>query len=261
MQRDEFKAIVKRSFARVLRAAGATALVLALIAAYARFIEPTWLCVRHIKLSDTPTIRILHVSDIHFKGDAQYLEKVVATINRIDADMVCFTGDLIEDAAFLKEALHLLAKVNKPMYGVPGNHDQWALRSFDGIRDTFRSTGGAWLADNTILLPSKRAAIMTVASRHNRTPTGYKRILLEHYPSGVDQIRDLRFNLILAGHTHGGQIAIPFMHKYSKPLDLGDYDRGLFQSPCGPLYVNPGIGTFYLNMRFCCRPEIALIEL
>jgi predicted MPP superfamily phosphohydrolase len=233
----------------------------ALGAAYARCIEPRWLCVRRVTLASPPTVRLIHISDIHFAGDARYLRRVVAVINATEADLVCFTGDLIEDAAFAGDALRLLATINKPLYGVPGNHDQWALRSFDGVGAAFRKTGGNWLTNTPVLLPGKRIALLTLAALSEPTPPGYRRILLEHYPEAVDTLRGVRFALILAGHTHGGQVRIPLVNRFVMPFDVGRYDKGLFQTPYGPLYVNPGIGTFYGNVRFLCRPEITVIEL
>ena len=261
MQPIEFMRFVNRCLARVLRVVGTIAAVIALCIAYARFVEPTWLCVRHITLSPSPTVRVIHITDIHFKGDTQYLEKVVAVINRLDADFVCFTGDLVEEAAFEEGALRILSKVNKPLYGVPGNHDQWVIRSFVRMRGVFRKTGGDWFSHETILVPSKRVALMTFAGCHEQTPPGYKRILMEHHPEAVEHLRGERFDAILAGHTHGGQVRIPFASRSALPIDIGKYDRGLYQTPCGPLYVNPGIGTFYLNMRFLCRPEITVLEI
>ena len=253
--------MLKRSLLRVLPAAGVIVVSVALCVAYARFVEPRWLCVRHFTLSSSPTIRVIHISDIHFTGDTQYLERVTQTINGMNADLVCFTGDLIEDAAFLKGALHILSKVNKPMYGVPGNHDYRALRSFDDVRKAFRETGGDWLTDKPVLVPSKQCVLLPLPALDEQMPAGYKRILLDHYPDAVGKIHGERFDLILAGHTHGGQVRVPFVHRCVLPFDLDTLDKGLFQTPCGPLYVNPGIGTFYLKMRFRCRPEITLIEI
>jgi len=261
MRHIEFVRLVNRYLSRVLKVVGGIVALVALCAGYARFVEPTWLCIRHVTLSAAPTVRVIHITDIHFKGDTQYLEKVVATINRLDADLVCFTGDLVEDASCLDGALRILSKVNKPMYGVPGNHDQWVLRSFDSLRDTFRRTGGDWLSGPSILVPSKHVVLMTVAGCHEPTPPGYKRILMEHHPDIAAQRGGLRFDVMLAGHTHGGQVRIPFANRSALPIDIGKYDRGLFQTASGPLYVNPGIGTFYLNMRFICRPEITVIEI
>ena len=134
-------------------------------------------------------------------------------------------------------------------------------RPFDGIRAPFSKTGGAWLSDSLSLLPSKRVALMTLAGSRAPTPPGYKRVLLEHYPDAIEPMRGAQFDLILAGHTHGQQVRLPFVNKRLLPFDVGICDRGLFQTPCGPLYVNPGIGTYYLNVRFLCRPEVTMIDL
>ena len=89
---------------------------------------------------------------------------------------------------------------------------------------------------------------------------GLKRLLLVHYPLFVEQVKG-SFDLILAGHSHGGQVRIPFWGALTLPYRVGHYDLGLFQTQAGPLYVNPGIGTFYLPVRTWCRPEISVIEL
>ena len=253
-------AVLKRAIARALSLVGVFMLVVVACIIYARYIEPTWLCVRHVRLSQVPTVRVIHITDIHFKGDTQYLEKVVRIINGTDADLVCFTGDLIEDAVFLKEALRILSKVNKPMYGIPGNHDEWVIRSFDDYRAVFQATGGQWLDKISVPIPSRKVELVTMACMNEPKQPGYKRILLEHYPGAVTQIRNEHFDLILSGHTHGGQVRIPFVSRYVLPCE-DTYDRGLFQTSCGPLYVNPGIGTYHTNMRFRCRPEIAVIDL
>jgi len=255
----ELLRMLTRSLLRVLFVVGVIVLLAAICGVYARYVEPRWLCVRHITLSNPATVRVIHISDIHFSGDTRYLEKAVRTINGAEADFVCFTGDLVEDAAFLKGALQILAKVNKPMYGVPGNHDRWALRSFDDVRETFQKTGGDWLTGRSVLVSSKQVALMTMASLKDQTPPGFKRVLLEHYPDAVEQIRGARFDLILAGHTHGGQVRIPLIERLIFPSDVGKYNRGLFQTQVGPLHVSPGIGTFLLNIRFLCRPEVTVI--
>ena len=98
----------------------------ALCVAYAFLIEPRWLAVRHLTITPVPRVRLVHVSDLHYKGDRRFLEKVVAAINRIDAQAVCFTGDLVEDSQHLQAWLQILGGIEAPMFGVPGNHDLWA---------------------------------------------------------------------------------------------------------------------------------------
>src|SRR5579859_2959440 len=113
-----------------------------LAATDAKWFEPKWLKVRHLRLSAAkPTHRIVHFTDLHHKGDRAYLGSVVDHINRLSPDFVCFTGDLIEEGRYLPEALQLLSAIKSPMYGVPGNHDYWSKVPFDGIARCFAASG------------------------------------------------------------------------------------------------------------------------
>src|SRR5271168_3800236 len=117
-----------------------------LAAGDARLLEPTWLKVQHVPL-DGPKAgcRCVHFSDIHHKGDRAYLQDVVKGVNSLKPDFVCFTGDLVENKAFLPEALDILSGIQKPMFGVPGNHDYTSGVPFQPIEECFAATGGAWL--------------------------------------------------------------------------------------------------------------------
>jgi len=89
----------------------------------ARWLEPGWVKVRKLRLGQgKPVRRFVHVTDVHHKGDRAYLQGVVAKINALSPDFVCFTGDLIEEGTYLPEALALLSGIKSPLYGVPGNH-------------------------------------------------------------------------------------------------------------------------------------------
>jgi len=88
-----------------------------------------------------------------------------------------------------------------------------------------------------------------------------KNILMVHYPAWAKLLGDRKFDLILAGHSHGGQVRIPFYGPIMLPFGVGEYDLGLFHTPCGPLYVGAGLGWFPVPIRFNCRPEIAVIEI
>ena len=266
MNRKTMLTITWRSLRRVLLAFIAIGLFAGLCVAYGFFIEPHWLKVRRVTLADKPSVRLIHMSDIHYKGDRKYLQKVVDTINRTHADAVCFTGDLMENSKYLDECMQLLSQINKPVYGVPGNHDVWERLPFDKIRSCFRKTGGDWLNDTNAVALNGRILFLGCSGAglplsNNALPAATKRILLCHYPIIADRLADRRFDLILAGHTHGGQVRIPLLSSSIMSYDILPYDRGLFQTTAGPLYVNPGIGSFYLDLRFFCRPEITIVEL
>ena len=239
------------------------ALVLAAVAAVvdAVVVEPQWVKVRRVRLTPAPSCRIVQFSDLHYRGDRAALERVVARINALDADVVCFTGDLVEDDAFLPEVLAILGTVNKPLYGIPGNHDIWSARDDAAAVEAFARTGGRWLADGSVLTGKGVTLVGGVRAGQQAAPAapGERWVLLLHDPRQVKSLGDQHFNLILAGHTHGGQLRIPFVWRRLLP-DIAEYDRGLFQTPAGPLYVNPGLGTFMIQARFACRPEITVLE-
>ncbi len=93
-------------------------------AGYSLSWEPTWLITRHVSLSaGKPAHRFVHFTDLHHKGDRHYLERVVDTINALNPEFVCFTGDIVEDSAFLPESLEFMRRIRAPLYGIPGNHD------------------------------------------------------------------------------------------------------------------------------------------
>ncbi len=233
----------------------------------AKLVEPTWLKVRHQKIGTKPAHRFVHFSDLHHKGDRAYLESVVETINRLAPDFVCFTGDIVEEAKFLPEALEILSGVKAPMFGVPGNHDFWSKISFEPVFKCFAATGGAWLPDGRHEVAGGKLNLIGVTCSHaNQAMVPLdpraKNILLMHYPAWVKKLGGQKFDLMLAGHSHGGQVRIPFYGAPVVPFAVDEYDLGLFQTPAGPLYVNPGIG--YLSgfeFRFNCRPEITVIEI
>lgn len=232
----------------------------------ARWLEPTWLKVRHLRMGDDPpAVRLVHFTDLHYKGDRAYAESVVNTINSFSPDLVCFTGDIIEQARFLPEALEILSDVKSPLFGVPGNHDYWSGASFTDIGRCFAATGGAWLLDEQQAVAGGKINLVGITCRsfYNVPPPlnpEAKTVLLMHYPAWIKRQGDHRFDLVLAGHSHGGQVRIPFYGAIALPPGVDEYDLGLFQTESGPLYVNPGIGWFYFDLRFNCRPEVTVIE-
>lgn len=232
----------------------------------ATWLEPTWLKVRHLRIgAGPPAARLVHFSDLHYKGDRAYAESVVTTINSFSPDLVCFTGDIIEQARFLPEALEILSGIQSPLFGVPGNHDYWSGASFADIGRCFAATGGAWLLDEQLTVADGKINLVgiTCQSYYNVPPPmnpEVRTVLLMHYPAWIKRQGDRHFDLALAGHSHGGQVRVPFYGALTLPDFVDEYDLGLFQTPSGPLYVNPGIGWYYFDVRFNCRPEVTVIE-
>ena len=292
-RRDEMTPFVRRNWLRYLIYGG-----MACCAAEGFLIEPHWIRIDRLSLGKSPSVRVVHISDIHFKGDSAYLSRIVDKVNQLSPDIVCFPGDIVEDTRYLEEALTALGRIKVPLYGVPGNHEYWSGASFERIGECFRRTGGDWLVDQSAVtlggkvlivgssgaevstqrtasefaMPGRRtdwspaSAFAPGASRHGQVLTpppvpGAKRILLTHYPAVVDSIRGEAYDLILSGHAHGGQVRLPFFGALLVPYGVQGYQLGTYMTPAGLLHVSSGLGTFFLPVRFGCRPDITAIEL
>ena len=258
----QFPKLNRRRFFKIAALMTPLALV-----ADAKWIEPTGVKLRRVNLAKgKPAHRFVHFTDLHHKGDRDYLQSVIASINSLSPDFVCFTGDIIEEEKYLGEALEILSGIKAPMYGIPGNHDYWSKASFETIGRCFAATGGAWLVDEQLVIAGGKINLFGQAQLWPKHPVpaakpGMKNLLLIHYPALVKKLGTQKYDLILAGHSHGGQVRIPFYGPVMVPFGVDEFDLGLFQTASGPLYVNPGIGYIYdYNFRFNCRPEITVIE-
>jgi len=246
---------------------GASLLMPCAVAADARWIEPGWIEIRRLRLTDgKPTHRFVHFTDLHHKGDRTHTRSIVEMINSLSPDFVCFTGDIMEEGKYLPEALEILSGVKAPMFGVPGNHDYWSKVPFDGMIKCFAATGGAWLVDEQQVIAGGKINLIGMAHIGPKHPSpsavpGMKNILLMHYPAWAKLFNDQKFDLLLAGHSHGGQVRIPFYGPIMVPFGVDEYDLGLFQTKAGPLYVGSSIGWYPIPERFNCRPEITVIEI
>ncbi len=243
------------------------------------FLEPKWLSVKHWKKAENASVRLVHFTDLHYRGQDDYTEKVIKRINSLSPDIICFTGDLVEKTAHLKGALDHLSNLKAPLYAVPGNHDYWSGASFAEIGSFCAATGGAWLENNSVKIKSKNLSITGIylkdrflyrrgEENYSAPPTeppaaepNCSTILLAHHPETVKHLGGRKYDLVLAGHSHGGQVRLPFAGALIVPNGVGPYDKGRFSTPAGPLYVNPGIGTWHLPVRFLCRPELTVIDL
>ena len=227
-----------------------------------RLIERTWLRIARFELYPQPTDRFVHFSDLHYKGDANYAAEIVQRINALAPKFVCFTGDLVEDARFAPAALDFIRQINRPVYGCPGNWDYRSGADFRTYEKAFAATGGGWLEDRQIVLPEAGIELIGMGLRGVHAlgePRAVRRILLIHYPIQADRLDGRRYDLILAGHSHGGQVRLPFYGAPILPYGVGRYEQGRFDSLGGPLYVNAGVGTYLVPVRINCRPEITVI--
>lgn len=229
-------------------------------------IELIHLRVRSLDADPNGKIRLLHFTDLHYKGDRAYAQRVVDAINAAAPDFVCFTGDLVENRKWLGEALGFIEKIKVPVYGSPGNHDYHSGSPFSEYQRVFSGTGGRWLADDAMVLPQYNLELVGMGTDGVavlKPPQAPTRFLLSHFPRSVEDLARAHhsFDWIMAGHSHGGQVRIPGYGAPILPWGVGKYDLGYFETAAGPLYVNPGIGWYTLPFRFNCRPELTIVRI
>ena len=247
-----------------------------LTALYARYVEPEWLKTVRIDLATSnPAIRIVHITDAHFIGDRNYFLRAVRRINDLDPDYVCFTGDLVETEDALEEALDLLCRVRAPVLAVMGNHDYWGGCDVDDVEKALSAQGGRLLVNDHAEFTKNGRRVVFVGVDDLLTgdpdPAAAWRpaedledatvVALTHSPAEFDRLGAYSFDLGLAGHSHGGQVRIPGYGALVVPPRVGRYEKGLYETPSGPVYVNPGLGTRGLKVRLFCRPEITVFHL
>jgi predicted MPP superfamily phosphohydrolase len=227
-------------------------------------------------------MRIVQVSDFHYAEytEAFFLRDMVRTINRLRPDMVLLTGDFITFSPLprsfaLRHApvcAEILSGIECPLrYASLGNHDY--IVGATEIAGTLREHGIPVLMNSAVALErgGQRvwlAGLGSACTGDADAATAIPRdaaqeavIVLAHEPDILPDIARYNVDLMLSGHTHGGQVRIPFLPPIHLP-DFGQkYVEGLFRLGPTQLYVNRGIGAVGLPFRFRCPPEITVLTL
>jgi predicted MPP superfamily phosphohydrolase len=242
-------------------------------------------------------LTVLHLSDVHagsFATNELSLAKAVRWAEPLDPDLVFLTGDIVGDPKRSAACLELLSRLHPPlgMFAVTGNHEYGLSKGpFARRRDThwrWAEAGITLLSDSCVVLPCRGGAGITVcgadycsggfgfwAGDGARRTTGAPRppagrpdvqdafsILLIHEPPAADSpLADL-FPLAFAGHTHGGQLRVPWLSGLTPLNDESrEYLAGAYAWGAGQLVVSRGIGTGFLPFRLLTRPEATLWRL
>jgi hypothetical protein len=267
------------------KAAAGTALLCAAGAVYAREVEPRWIEVKTVELllprlaPEFDGYRIVQFGDLHLDDwpDPARLARVIKTVNRQRPDLVAITGDLASHSARRLDAEGLVGNLKKLLardgvVAVLGNHDY--ITGAPLIRRCLRD-GGVTELTNAFLTLRRRGVELHVAGVDDLMegccrldlvlrdlPGRGATILLAHEPDFADASAATgRFDLQLSGHSHGGQIRVPFLRRLALPPFSQRYIAGLHRVRGMALYTNRGLGTIHLRLRFLCRPEITVLTL
>jgi len=247
-------------------------LALALWFAEMRFIEPSMIVERHAELHLGFRARLALISDYHMGlyNDPAFLERVVDRLNAMPLDAVLIAGDhLGKPDRPLSELLAPLSRLKHPAFSVPGNHDESAPGP--PVRDELRRTllaVGVTPVEYTHVV-RERFTLIGLGDHFARrdgiqavlaAPSDKPRIVLMHNPDSAMALPRGSVALALAGHTHGGQIRIPWLYRRAIPCRY-PFDRGLHRFAPVPVFVTSGLGQTGLPMRFLNPPVIDVIEI
>jgi uncharacterized protein len=275
--------------------AAAAGAAVAGVAADAFAIEPNRVAVTRHRLgtSGGPVVRIAHLTDLHLQSVGRHEERIAAEVAALRPNLIVLTGDSIDRAGHL-DVLGTFLTLLDPQttkLAILGNWEHWAGVNVPELARVYQRHHCRLLRNESIVLtfgatellvtglddlvggaPDVRAALADVMPRPNH-------LLLAHCPMHRDAYRsaagttalgtpqpsievDQRLvapQLMLAGHTHGGQLA-PFGWAPLRPHGSGRYVRGWYRDDPIPLYVSAGLGTSIIPARFCAPPEVAFFE-
>jgi uncharacterized protein len=249
---------------------------------YAHKIEPFWFEVKQIDIT-LPQLdrafagyRIVQISDLH-AGDIinrKHLNSVIDAVNEQKPDLVVITGDHVSRLPRrYVDLLDIYARLHARdgTLAILGNHDVY--NDADPIRTALKMNGVKLLENDVYTLERERATLHIagvgdVFAKEDKLdrvlaqlpPTGAA-IMLAHEPDFADEVAATkRFGLQLSGHSHGGQIRLPFFDGYVPEL-AQKYPLGRYQVGDMIQYTNRGIGSVKIYARFNCRPEISVFTL
>ncbi len=249
--------------------------------------EPRWLGVgRHeVKLGagGGPPVRLLQLSDLHASEQVSldFIRSAVTKGLELKPDLICLTGDFI---TWRYDAFRQYAEVLKPLADVApvfaclGNHDGGRWVGSTGYRDT--SLVRELLARARVELLHNRSTVLSVRGRRFGVTgvgdlwaeeldaaaafagagPGAPTILLSHNPDSKESLRAYPWDLMLCGHTHGGQCDLVFFGTPFAPVQDKRFVRGLHRWEERWIHVTKGVGNLH-GMRLNCRPEVSLLTL
>jgi predicted MPP superfamily phosphohydrolase len=275
---------------RLLRQIWITLTLVGLLAGiWAFWWEPSSRTVKHetISVRGWPEtlrgMRIAVLADLHtgspYNG-LESLQKIVERTNALEPDLILLPGDFVVQGVLGGVFIHPdeiapeIAKLRAPLgvYAVMGNHDWWLRRPLELVR-AFEANGIRLLQDEAVQL-SKGGASFWIVGIGDYWETAHDVeaalgmvaddapvIAFTHNPDLFPEI-PARVNLTIAGHTHGGQVYVPFIGRPVIPSEFGErYAIGLIHEEGRALYVSSGVGTSILPVRFLVPPEITVLEL
>lgn len=241
--------------------------------AYGTLVEPYHVVVHRVEIENPKVageaLRVVHLSDLHVRRWGQVEDQVLARVRELKPDLILLTGDYAGRPGKNEDSQALLRRLSElaPAYAVRGNADLHAGLPSD-------PHGPTWLINReqplvvqgtpVSLYGIDAGAEWRVWELAKFLDKNRLNVCLYHYPDLIPNLSGCPYDLMLSGHTHGGQVRLPWIGALISLSRAGTrYARGLFQEDGRAAFVSQGVGceSFLPRMRFLCPPEVALIVL
>ena len=222
----------------------------------------------------TGELRIMQLSDIHMRDDPAQLASIVTQVRDAGPHLIVIAGDTLntrnETLDPLKELFSRLAELGIPMYAVLGNHDHWS-KDLPQLVELYARHGIKLIDNEHEVITGEFGSFTLVGAGDAYTdhahldqalkgaPGGF-RFLLTHSPEILPQLEKADIDYAVCGHTHGGQVAIPFIGAIYVPGQgvFPKYSRGRYQVGKAALYIDSGVGVTGMDLRFLVQSQIVL---
>ena len=219
-------------------------------------------------------LKIAQISDIHYVGPAKVHEKLAEAVEEQAPDLVVFTGDFVESADQVEPCAELVGRLSagRAAHAVSGNWEHWS-HAQEAMTAALEAEGVAVLDNRHIVFERNGARLYLagVDDPHTNSddleaalagvPEGAPVVLLAHSPDIIEEAAARKVPLVLAGHTHGGQIRLPGRPLVAPRIRRGDLVAGLYREKDTWIYVNTGVGASVVRLRFYCPSELTVFTL
>jgi hypothetical protein len=234
---------------------------------YARWVEPYWIEVTYhaIAAPVAAPLKLAHLSDVHTLGMGRRERAVLRILEREKPDAIVVTGDTLSNDATFDQMQLFLRQLNAPLgvWVVRGNWEAFSAGKSGGaiyantgvnllLNGNARLRADVWIAgadEASMGRPDYEATFRGI-------PEGAYVIALFHAPVALESVAG-RAPLALAGHTHGGQVCLPFYGPVWLPPGAEGFWKGWYERGGTRMYISRGVGTSILHYRFLSRPEVA----
>ncbi|MFO7881100.1 MAG: metallophosphoesterase family protein [Kosmotogaceae bacterium] len=228
---------------------------------YAFLIEPNLIFVSEVNLSSDYGMEIVFFSDLHMNGYTGFHDRMLDKIKNLSPDVILFGGDAVTENTNYEDLEKFFANLSSiaQVYAVIGNWDYFTEKRILDIYDRANIS----LLNGTDAVVRGKSSYISIAGMPLNTEysllTSHKLILMGHYPHSLKRFSGTEPEIYLCGHTHAGQVYIPFITKLFYRNEINEI-RGFFDYQGTKGFITSGIGSWF-HLRFLTFPEIVLINL